>query len=131
MASSERVQTVIIIRYIHPGYGLDEGISIMVILDQQTRSERQTGCSEQHTNHCNGAEVVQQVFKSVIEWICWLGIVRLLLLGGASITYVDFSACEICSSLLPGWSPSDACGTKRVVQNLGPALAPGPEETCP
>ena len=32
----------------------------MVILDQQTRSERQTGCSEQHTNRCNSAEFVQQ-----------------------------------------------------------------------
>ena len=68
MASSERVRTVIITRYIRPGYGLDEGVSIMVILDQQTRSERQTGGSEQHMNHCNGAEVVQQVFKSVIKW---------------------------------------------------------------
>ena len=70
MVSSERIRTIIIVRYIRPGYGLDEGVSVMVILDKQTRSEWQSGSSEQHMNHCNCAEIVQQVFKSVIKWIC-------------------------------------------------------------
>jgi hypothetical protein len=34
MALKERMQTVIIIRYIRPGYRLDKGVGIMVILDK-------------------------------------------------------------------------------------------------